>query len=70
VNKTALQKLLAKACPYCAAGWPISDGDDGVDRGGRYHIQECQYTPGKFGGGFVECKAADERLALTSGERS
>lgn len=67
MNKAALNKLFSKACPYCAAGWPISDGDDGVERGGRYHMQECQYSPGMFGGGFVECMAADERAALANG---
>lgn len=61
-----LAKLFAKACPYCAADWPMSDDNDGVDRKGRYHARESQYSPGFFGGGFVECKAADERALLSA----
>lgn len=64
----AIKSLLAKACPWCARGWPIDDGNDGVLRGGRYHGCESPYSPGKFGGGYVECKAADERLALASSQ--
>jgi hypothetical protein len=61
-----LNKLLSKSCRYCARGWPISNGTDGIERHGRYHIQECQYLPGHFGGGFVECEAADERTMLAT----
>lgn len=61
----ALQRLFAQGCRYCRSGWPIDDGDDGIPRGGRYHAQET-YTPGVYGGGFVLCEVADERLALTS----
>jgi hypothetical protein len=61
-----LNRLFAKACTYCAKNWPMDDGHDGVYRKGRYHQQESQYTPGFFGGGFVECKAADERELLTA----
>lgn len=65
-REQAIVALIKKGCKYCRRGWPIQPDSetDGVKREMRYHTLECQYTPGVFGGGFVECEVADLRLAL------
>lgn len=47
--EAAVERAKKFICPYCAAGDPISLGEDGVDRNGECH---------SFYGGVRKCKAA------------